>query len=219
MRRRRGPTQAVALALAAVLHLSLVLLILSRGGPAPPMPPDIVTIAALLSPAPAVESAPPSSVPAVTPPAPPAPPRLDMPVLPPIIQIPLAAPAHPLSPPAPSQAADTSPLSAAAPGPTPAAAASTGSADRMPLALADNPPPAYPELARRKGFEGVVVLRVSVSDSGEAMAVVLASSSGHDLLDERAIETVRRWRFEPARSGGRPVPGLVLVPIAFLLHA
>jgi periplasmic protein TonB len=217
MRRRRGPARTIAFTLVAVLHLALAVLALHGSERGPPTPPELLTVATLLPRAPIPVVAPAPSAPAIAPPAPPTPPRLEMPVLPPIIQTPISAPAHTLAPPAPPRAVEASPPPTAA-APPPEAATSLGSSDRMPLALADNPPPAYPELARRKGFEGTVVLRVSVSETGEAMAVALASSSGHDLLDARAIETVRRWRFQPARSGGRTVPGLVLVPITFVLH-
>jgi protein TonB len=88
-----------------------------------------------------------------------------------------------------------------------------------PLAEAGNPAPNYPEAARRKGIEGTVILQVSVADDGQPSDVAAATSSGHDMLDAEALRTVRRWRFRPALSRDRPVPGLVLVPIVFELHA
>jgi len=113
--------------------------------------------------------------------------------------------------------------------PTAAPAASSSSAgapagpaeptDRNPVPLPNNPAPTYPELARRKGFEGTVVLRVAVSAAGQPTAIALATSSGHDLLDDRAIETVWHWRFLPALAKGQAVAGLVLLPITFELRA
>ncbi|MEJ5234131.1 MAG: TonB family protein, partial [Geminicoccaceae bacterium] len=82
---------------------------------------------------------------------------------------------------------------------------------------ADNPLPRYPTVARRRGIEGTVTLEVKVSASGLAEQVVLARSSGSALLDEAALEAVRRWRFRPARRGGEAVPGVVTVPITFRL--
>ncbi|BCX19273.1 MAG: hypothetical protein KatS3mg117_2955 [Geminicoccaceae bacterium] len=82
---------------------------------------------------------------------------------------------------------------------------------------ADNPLPRYPTVARRRGIEGTVTLEVKVSASGLAEQVALARSSGSALLDEAALEAVRRWRFRPARRGGEPVPGVVTVPITFRL--
>ena len=85
-------------------------------------------------------------------------------------------------------------------------------------AYLDNPAPAYPPLARRSGEQGRVVLRVLVTASGSAEAVELRTSSGSSRLDQAAIETVKRWRFAPARQGDQAVAAWVLVPIAFALE-
>ncbi len=84
-------------------------------------------------------------------------------------------------------------------------------------AYLDNPPPPYPPIARRSGEQGRVLLRVLVAPSGAAEAVELRTSSGSDRLDRAAVETVRRWRFVPARRGTEPVAAWVLVPIQFTL--
>ena len=82
----------------------------------------------------------------------------------------------------------------------------------------DNPPPPYPSLARRAGEQGRVVLRVLVNPRGNADEVEIRTSSGHRRLDESARETVRRWRFVPAKRGDDPVPAWVLIPISFRLE-
>ena len=70
--------------------------------------------------------------------------------------------------------------------------------------------------ARRMGIEGTVVLRVVVAPDGTPKSVVVLESSGHDVLDASALETVRRrWRFVPARRNGIPVEDSVQVPIRF----
>lgn len=81
----------------------------------------------------------------------------------------------------------------------------------------DNPKPPYPPLARRMGEEGRVVLRAYVTPDGAAGEVLLHASSGSPRLDESALQTVRRWKFVPARRGAEPVAAWVLVPIAFTL--
>jgi len=79
-----------------------------------------------------------------------------------------------------------------------------------------NPQPPYPMAARRLGLEGTVVLRVVVAPDGAPASVVVLQSSGHDVLDSSALETVRtRWRFVPARRNGIPVEDSVQVPIRF----
>lgn len=81
-----------------------------------------------------------------------------------------------------------------------------------------NPAPPYPPLARRMGEQGRVVLRVLVRADGQADRVELRASSGSPRLDESALETVRRWKFVPARQGEQPVAAWVLVPISFTLQ-
>lgn len=83
----------------------------------------------------------------------------------------------------------------------------------------DNPKPPYPRMARRKGWQGLVILNVWVDESGAAQTVALFRSSGHDMLDESALETVKSWRFVPARRGGQNVAAAVQVPIRFTLES
>jgi protein TonB len=47
---------------------------------------------------------------------------------------------------------------------------------------------------------------------------VVDRSSGHDMLDESAIEAVKKWRFIPAKRGETPVASSVIVPIIFTLR-
>ena len=52
---------------------------------------------------------------------------------------------------------------------------------------------------------------------GAALEVLLHASSGSERLDASALDTVRRWKFVPARLGSEAVAATVLVPIAFSL--
>jgi protein TonB len=119
------------------------------------------------------------------------------------------------APPAPATS-DPSP-----PAPVVQAAAAASAASVVPPGFqADylhNPAPAYPALSRRLGEEGRVLLRVYVDPDGLPARVELRTSSGFPRLDDVALETVRRWRFVPARQGENPVAAWVLVPIAFSL--
>ncbi|HET8726351.1 MAG TPA: energy transducer TonB [Alphaproteobacteria bacterium] len=81
----------------------------------------------------------------------------------------------------------------------------------------DNPYPEYPPAALRRDIEGRVLLEVTVSQSGSPLEVAIVASSGTSLLDDAALEAVRRWRFIPARQGDRPVAGTLRVPIVFRL--
>jgi protein TonB len=65
--------------------------------------------------------------------------------------------------------------------------------------------PVYPRQARRQGLEGVVCLDVTVDDHGHVVAVAVATTSGHTVLDAAAREAVRRWRFTPAEGDAEQV--------------
>ena len=82
----------------------------------------------------------------------------------------------------------------------------------------DNPAPPYPPLARRMSEQGRVTLRVLVNAAGAADDVQVRESSGFVRLDEAARDTVRRWKFIPAKRGTEPVPAWVLIPISFRLE-
>jgi protein TonB len=83
----------------------------------------------------------------------------------------------------------------------------------------NNPKPPYPLAARRNGAQGRVILSVQVSASGVSNTVQLKRSSGHAVLDNAALQTVRHWRFVPARRGDAPVESWVDVPIIFRLES
>jgi protein TonB len=57
--------------------------------------------------------------------------------------------------------------------------------------------PRYPELARRLGRQGTVVLELALSPDGAVAEVGVSSSSGVDELDQAAVDAVRTWRFSP----------------------
>jgi protein TonB len=80
-----------------------------------------------------------------------------------------------------------------------------------------NPKPHYPSLARRRGYEGQVLIQVALRADGRAAQVEVKKSSGHRVLDEAALAAVREWRFLPAHRGGQPVTATVNVPISFRL--
>lgn len=80
-----------------------------------------------------------------------------------------------------------------------------------------NPAPRYPYTARVRGWQGLVILDVSVRADGSVADIEIRESSGRKSLDGAAKKAVRTWMFKPARERGRPVPGSALVPIRFSL--
>ncbi len=83
----------------------------------------------------------------------------------------------------------------------------------------NNPAPPYPSLSRRLHEEGRVMLRVLVDVRGLPERIELRNSSGHERLDKVALETVRHWKFAPARRGEEAVSAWVIVPISFSLRS
>ncbi len=87
-----------------------------------------------------------------------------------------------------------------------------------PLGYGENPPMPYPHSARRRGWEGEVLLRVEVSTSGKVISAHIEASSGYGILDETALQAVSNWRFRPASINGTPKADTVLVPVHFQLN-
>jgi periplasmic protein TonB len=116
--------------------------------------------------------------------------------------------------PAPEAPAITLPLAAPSPQAKPAAMPPRFNADYL-----RNPAPAYPVLAKRRGEQGKVLLRVLVGADGLAEKVELHTSSGFQLLDVAATDTVAHWRFVPAKLGDVAIADWVIVPISFTLRS
>ncbi len=120
-----------------------------------------------------------------------------------------AAPVETSTPPAAASTAPAQPVNTA-----------PGLPDREPdyrAAYLNNPPPAYPMAARRMGWQGRVVLNVEVLATGLPGQIAVQQSSGHQVLDDAALQAVRGWRFVAARQGGQVVSQRFLVPIPFIL--
>lgn len=82
-----------------------------------------------------------------------------------------------------------------------------------------NPKPDYPMIARRNGFEGVVLLRVFVLEDGTVGRIDLEKSSGYEMLDKSALDGVKDWIFIPGKRNGTPISSWVTVPIRFQLSS
>ena len=77
--------------------------------------------------------------------------------------------------------------------------------------------PEYSETAREVGLEGTCALWVIVGSDGKARVSKVARSLGLG-LDEKAIEAVSSWKFEPARHEGEPVTVMMEVKVPFRLN-
>lgn len=79
------------------------------------------------------------------------------------------------------------------------------------------PDPEYSEEARKAKYQGTVVLWVVVGPDGRTKDIRVQRSLGLG-LDEKAIEAVKTWKFEPARKDGQPVAVQINVEVNFRLY-
>lgn len=77
--------------------------------------------------------------------------------------------------------------------------------------------PVYPAWSRDHGEQGRVLVRVTVAADGTVEAVAVVQGSGYPQLDRAALDSVRRWRFRPARHHGIAQRASVNVPVRFSL--
>ena len=75
--------------------------------------------------------------------------------------------------------------------------------------------PAYPDEAKARGIEGTVVLDAIVDRNG--VIETLSVRTGHPLLAESALQTVRSWRYRPTKLNGVPVEVATDIEVRFTL--
>jgi TonB family protein len=80
-----------------------------------------------------------------------------------------------------------------------------------------SPEPSYSEEARAAKYQGTMVLSVVIDPSGAVSDVAIATPLGLG-LDEKAVEAVRSWKFEPAMKNGEPVAVKIMVEVDFHLY-
>jgi len=80
-----------------------------------------------------------------------------------------------------------------------------------------DPDPEYSQEARQAKYQGTVVLWVVIGPDGLAHDVRVSRSLGMG-LDEKAVDAVRKWRFQPAEKDGHPVAVQVNVEVNFRLY-
>jgi TonB family protein len=77
--------------------------------------------------------------------------------------------------------------------------------------------PEYTDSARKARVQGVVELMLTVDRDGVPAKVEVTRSLRSD-LDQKAVEAVRQWRFEPATYEGKPVPVQFAAEVTFRLR-
>jgi periplasmic protein TonB len=79
------------------------------------------------------------------------------------------------------------------------------------------PEPEFSEEARKAKYQGVVVLNIIVGVDGRVHSPRVVRSLGMG-LDEKALEGVKVWKFDPSKKDGRPVAVEMNIEVAFNLY-
>jgi len=80
-----------------------------------------------------------------------------------------------------------------------------------------SPEPEFSEEARKAKYQGTCVLGLVVDTNGRPTNIRVVNSLGMG-LDEKAIEAVRTWRFEPGRKDGHAVAVEIAIEVDFHLY-
>jgi protein TonB len=120
--------------------------------------------------------------------------------------------------PVPSPQEETTAFDTAATGPVSNRPALPSVVEAAQPEYSKNPPISYPRRARRKGYEGTVLLEVLVNRNGKVDDLRILASSGYAILDRSAVNSVKSWSFKPAKKGNDTVDMWVQVPVRFKLE-
>jgi protein TonB len=76
--------------------------------------------------------------------------------------------------------------------------------------------PEYPEVARKAGLEGKVIVAAVVDENGDVIEASILYSS-NPIFNEVALNAVKKIKFKPARLKDKPVEAIVRIPFVFKL--
>jgi protein TonB len=76
--------------------------------------------------------------------------------------------------------------------------------------------PEYSDEARKAKLQGSVQLLIEIDEKGAPRNIAIRQGLGLG-LDQKAIESVKRWRFRPATRNGHPIPSNALIEVFFRL--
>jgi protein TonB len=75
----------------------------------------------------------------------------------------------------------------------------------------------YPEIARKAGVEGKVIIWVQVDEKGNVVGTKVLKSLGNNGCDEAAIAAIKSVKWKPAMQRDKPVKVWVSIPVFFML--
>ncbi len=76
--------------------------------------------------------------------------------------------------------------------------------------------PVYPEEARKKGLEGVVVCEAIITAEGTVSSLKILNSSD-EIFNQPTIDALMQWTFEPATLHGKPVDVIFILTVKYNL--
>ncbi len=84
-----------------------------------------------------------------------------------------------------------------------------------------NPTPSYPRMAKLRNYQGIVEV-CAISDSkGNVVDVELHSSSGYSILDNSALKTLKKWKFDMKKASKDEINDhqlyRIIIPISFVI--
>jgi len=90
------------------------------------------------------------------------------------------------------------------------------SGDIKPPRLVKSVNPVYPDEAKEKKLEGIVVLNVRIDTRGKVSKVMVLKSK-HEILSDAAMEAIKQWQWEPIIVDGKPRDTVLTVTVRFTL--
>jgi TonB family protein len=80
-----------------------------------------------------------------------------------------------------------------------------------------SPNPEYTKKARKARVQGGVMLALTIGTDGRAHDIKVLKRLGYG-LDEKAVEAVQEWRWEPALEEGTPKESKILIEVSFNVY-
>jgi TonB family protein len=87
----------------------------------------------------------------------------------------------------------------------------------VPPRIASSPNPENVQQTGGLKYSGTVSLQMTINTEGRPENITVLKSLGPG-LDQKAIDAVRNWKFEPATKDGKPVAAQIVVEVDFHLY-
>jgi len=77
--------------------------------------------------------------------------------------------------------------------------------------------PEYPEIARRAGVEGYVLVKIVVDERGDVIAAETVMADPPGIFEDQAIAAVMKWKYKPAKQRDMPIKVQIAQRVEFTL--